>query len=82
MANIDAKKQKLQQKINELTQKLEALNVSEKPLSSDSEGISELINSFNATMKANNVSSVELFEYLLKAKRTGMTLVKKSPVQG
>ena len=81
MANIEAKKEKLQQRINELTQKLEALNVNVKPLSKDSEGIPELLNSFNAALEANNVSSVELFEYLLKAKRTGMTLVRKTSAQ-
>ena len=77
MANLDAKREKIQKRIDELTQKLESLSQTTAPLSKQSEGIPELLDSFNNALKANNVSSVELFEYLLKAKRTGMTLVRK-----
>lgn len=77
MANFDVKKEKLKQKISALTQQLEAMEQSPQQLTRQSEGMPELIGAFDAVVKTNKVTPVEVFEILLKAKRTGLTLTKK-----
>lgn len=77
MANFDVKKEKLKQKISALTQQLEALEQPPQQLNRQSEGMPELIAAFDTVVKTNKVAPVEVFEVLLKAKRTGLTLIKK-----
>lgn len=72
------KREKIQAQIAELKEKLETLTASEFPLSKRSPGMPELIAAFNSVLEQNGVETLELFEYLLKAKRTGMKLSKKS----
>ncbi|ABE48934.1 MULTISPECIES: hypothetical protein [Methylobacillus] len=78
MASIDTKREKLKQKISALTEQLEALEKQSVELNRQSEGMPELIAAFDAVVKTHKVSALEVFEVLLKAKRTGMTLVKKT----
>ncbi|MCB5188493.1 hypothetical protein LG200_10845 [Methylobacillus caricis] len=68
---------KLQQKIADLQAKLEALETPTS-LDSKSEGIPELIEKLNEVIKLHKVTAPEVIEVLLKAKRTGLTLVKKA----
>ncbi|MCB5191454.1 hypothetical protein LG198_12015 [Methylobacillus arboreus] len=77
MATTDAKREKLKQKISALTQQLEALEQKPSQLTRQSEGFPELIAAFDTVVKTHKVASVDVFEILLKAKRTGLTLVKK-----
>lgn len=77
MANIDTKREKLKQKISALTEQLEALAQKPVELNRQSEGMPELIAAFDAVVKNHKVAAVDVFEVLLKAKRTGMTLSKK-----
>lgn len=72
----DVKKQKIQEKIAELQAKLAELDTPAE-LTSKSEGIPEVIEKINEVIKLHKVSSREVFEVLLKAKRTGLTLVEK-----
>ncbi|MCB5186296.1 hypothetical protein LG201_13860 [Methylobacillus gramineus] len=76
MATTD-RRAKLQQKIADLQSKLEALEAPA-TLDSKSEGIPELIEKLNEVIKLHKVAAPEVIEVLLKAKRTGLTLVKKS----
>lgn len=77
MATTDAKRDKLKQKISALTQQLEALEQKPVQLTRQSEGFPELIAAFDTVVKTHKAAPVDVFEVLLKAKRTGLTLVKK-----
>ncbi|SNR93239.1 hypothetical protein SAMN05192560_1812 [Methylobacillus rhizosphaerae] len=78
MAAIDTKREKLQQKISALTEQLQALEQKPAQLNRQSDGMPELIAAFDAVVKTNKVAAVDVFEVLLKAKRTGLTLTKKA----
>lgn len=77
MATTTTKRDKLQQKIDALTQQLQQLDQPSQLLTRKSSGVPEVIAAFDAAVKANKTTAVELFELLLKAKRTGLTLTKK-----
>ncbi|MBL8504837.1 hypothetical protein [Methylobacillus glycogenes] len=80
MATTTTKREKLQQKIDALTQQLQQLEQPSQQLTRKSEGVPEVIAAFDAAVKINKTTPVELFELLLKAKRTGLTLIKKDAV--
>lgn len=72
-----SRRQKLQDKIDQLTKQLEELNVKPAPLTRKSEGFEELINQLNHVISVNNSSAEAVIGVLLKVKRTGLVLVKK-----
>lgn len=78
MTTIDTKREKLKQKISALTEQLEALEKKPVELNRQSDGMPELIAAFDTVVKTHKVAAVDVFEVLLKAKRTGLTLVKKA----